>query len=499
MPGNSEIPTADVVNKVLSEGLFISKDALDLLRKSASKDIYEKAVVSAIQMARQERATTVEVRHVMAAISMSKGEAVESGARTRVAMGKEVDSEVELIYSPSDTMPVSDSVNSRADYFRSRFRRIERILRSRPDFSSSVSVGDIAKVSSQAPFKTIAMILKKDNRRLEVEDPSDSATLYMPKNPDPELEEKLSYLVVDMVVGVELRKYQGAVFISDVVLPDVPDTPAKRTKDPIVTLLLSDLHVGSQYFLEKEFATFAEWLSGAKGSAFSQEIANAVKYVIVAGDIVDGVFVYPKQEHELKIVSLERQYEEAVKALSKLPEYVHLIIGPGNHDVVRDAIPQPPIPKEFLGDLATERGNTTIVGNPAQVALHQIKFLIYHGQSLEDVVASVPGIEYSRPHDGMRFLLRARHLAPIYGGNTQICAAGEDDLTIPFKPEVFHAGHLHVAGISNYRGTQIVNSGTWQGKTSYQLNLGIEPTTTSLGVHFMKDGMSKLMYLRDLI
>jgi len=44
-----------------------------------------------------------------------------------------------------------------------------------------------------------------------------------------------------------------------------------------------------------------------------------------------------------------------------------------------------------------------------------------------------------------------------------------------------------------------VNSGTWQGKTPYQLNLGIEPTTASLGVHFMKDGISKLMYLKDLI
>ena len=499
MPSNSEIPAADVVNRVLSEGLFISKDALDLLRKSTARDVYEKAVVSAIQIARQERATAVEVRHVMAAISVSKGEVVEPGAKARVALGKEIDPEVELMYSPSDTMPVSDSVGSRVDYFRSRFRRLERILMSRPDFSSPVPVGEITKASSQAPFKTIAMILKKDSRRLEVEDPSDSATLYLPKNPDPELEEKLSYLVVDMVVGLELRKFQGAVFVNDVVLPDVPDTPAKKTKDPIVTLLLSDLHVGSQYYLEKEFTTLAEWLSGAKGTTSSQEIANAVKYVIIAGDIVDGVFVYPRQEHELKIVSLEKQYEEAVKALSKLPEYVHLIIGPGNHDVVRDAIPQPPIPRELLGDLVTERGNATIVGNPAQVSLHQIKFLIYHGQSLEDIVASVPGIEYSRPQDGMRFLLRARHLAPIYGGNTQICTEGEDDLTIPFKPEVFHAGHLHVAGTTSYRGTQIVNSGTWQGKTSYQLNLGIEPTTASMGVHFMKDGISRLMYLKDLI
>jgi len=499
LPSNSEIPASDVVNRILSEGLFISKDALDLLRKSASKDVYERAVISAIQMARQERANTVELRHVMAAMSVSKGEVVEVGVKAREALGKEIEPEVEVMYSPRDTMPMSDSVSSRVDYFQSRFRQLQRILMSRPDFNSPVPVGEISKMNSQASFKTIAMILRKDNRRLEVEDLKDSATLYMPKNPSPELEEKLSYLVVDMVVGLELRKFQGVVFINDVVLPDVPDTPPKKTRDAIVTLLLSDLHVGSQYYLEKEFAKLAEWLSGRIGTASSQSIANAVKYVIVAGDIVDGVFVYPKQERELKIVSLEKQYEEALKALYRLPEYIHLIIGPGNHDVVRDAIPQPPIPKEFLGDFVTERGNATIVGNPAQVSLHQVRFLIYHGQSLEDIVASVPGIEYSRPHDGMKFLLRARHLAPIYGGNTQICTEGEDDLTIPFKPEVFHAGHVHVAGITSYRGTQIVNSGTWQGKTSYQQNLGIEPTTASLGVHFMKDGISRLMFLKDLV
>ncbi|HYA22011.1 MAG TPA: hypothetical protein VEG31_02430, partial [Thermoproteota archaeon] len=275
MPSNSEIPASDVVNRILSEGLFISKDALDLLRTSVTRDIYEKAVVSAIQMARQERASAVEVRHVMAAISVSRGEVVEVGIKTREALGKEIEPEVEVMYSPRDTMPVSDSVSSRVDYFQSRFRQLQRILMSRPDFSSPAPVGEISKANSQAPFKTIAMILKKDNRRMEVEDLKDSATLYMPKNPDPELEEKLSYLVVDMVVGLELRKFQGAVFINDVVLPDVPDTPPKRTRDAIVTLLLSDLHVGSQYYLEKEFAALADWLSGLKGTSSSQAIANA--------------------------------------------------------------------------------------------------------------------------------------------------------------------------------------------------------------------------------
>ena len=499
MSNSSEVGAAEIVNRVLSEGLFINRDALDLLRKSITKEVYEKTISKAIRMTREEKASTVEVKHVLAAISISQGEAVEPGQASKLPLGKEIDSEVELIYNPPDRMSVSDSVESRTEYFRNRLSKLEKILRSRPDYSSPVSIGEISRNQSQAPLKAIVMITKKEGRRLVVEDLDGSATVMLPRKSDPELEEKFARLIEDMVVGLDLRCFQDAILINDIVLPDVPDTPIQKTRVPIVTILLSDLHVGSNFFLEKEFSLLTEWMSGDRGTTFSREIANAVKYVVVAGDIVDGVFVYPKQERELKIVNLEEQYREAQKVLLKIPDYTHMVIGPGNHDIVRDAIPQPPIPKDLMGELVTDRGNVTMVGNPAHILLHGISFLVYHGQSLEDIAASVPSIEYSKPHDGMRFLLRARHLAPIYGGNTQICAEGEDDLAISMKPDVFHAGHVHVAGMCSYRGTQIVNSGAWQGLTPFQSNLGIQPTTAKLGVHLMKEGRSTLLSLTDLI
>jgi DNA polymerase II small subunit len=49
-------------------------------------------------------------------------------------------------------------------------------------------------------------------------------------------------------------------------------------------------------------------------------------------------------------------------------------------------------------------------------------------------------------------------------------------LVIDTVPDVFHAGHVHVIGSSEYRGTLLVNSGTWQGQTSFQMNMGLEPT-----------------------
>ena len=43
-------------------------------------------------------------------------------------------------------------------------------------------------------------------------------------------------------------------------------------------------------------------------------------------------------------------------------------------------------------------------------------------------------------------------------------------------PDIFHAGHVHTLDRMNYRGTLILNSGTWQGQTKFQANMGIVPT-----------------------
>jgi len=85
----------------------------------------------------------------------------------------------------------------------------------------------------------------------------------------------------------------------------------------------------------------------------------------------------------------------------------------------------------------------------------------------------------------MEYLLGVRHLAPIYGDNTQIALTETDDLVIADKPDAFHTGHLHIFGMAEYRGTKMVNSGAWQEQTPYQNSLRIMPTPGTFGVYFM--------------
>jgi DNA polymerase II small subunit len=101
---------------------------------------------------------------------------------------------------------------------------------------------------------------------------------------------------------------------------------------------------------------------------------------------------------------------------------------------------------------------------------------MYHGQGLDDIIATTPGLSYSKPAEAMKVLLKARHLAPIYGERTPIAPEQEDMMVITEVPDIFHSGHVHVTDVQNYRSTLVVNSGAWQSQTKFQQTMGIMPT-----------------------
>ena len=101
---------------------------------------------------------------------------------------------------------------------------------------------------------------------------------------------------------------------------------------------------------------------------------------------------------------------------------------------------------------------------------------MFHGQSIDDIVRTTPGLAYDKPVNVMRHLLRARHLSPIYGSSTPIAPEKEDMLIIDDIPDIFHSGHVHVLDLDMYRGILLINSGAWQKQTAFQASVGITPT-----------------------
>ena len=150
---------------------------------------------------------------------------------------------------------------------------------------------------------------------------------------------------------------------------------------------------------------------------------------MVAGDIVDGIGVYPNQDEDLSIKNITLQYEEAARLFGQIRSDIKIIIAPGNHDASRLAEPQPAVPEEYAKDLYN-MDNVEFVSNPAIVSLDGVKTLIYHASSFVDMDMNVKGLE--QKHSGliMKELLEKRHLAPIYGERTPLASEIEDYLVI---------------------------------------------------------------------
>ena len=369
-------------------------------------------------------------------------------------------------------------------YFRNRFETVSRMLRSRHEFGGAQDISRARRSTREVRF--IGMIsdirpTKNGHRILELEDETDRiSALVLADSPA-----SSETYVTDEVVGVVGRvNDRGLVIAESVVRPDVPGTRAFHgVGEHIRAAFLSDVHVGSNTFLADKWAKLTGWMSS------DDEVARSLRYLVVSGDVVDGIGVYPRQDEELAIDDVYAQYEALAKMMAALPDHVSVVMIPGNHDAVRPAEPQPalPPPIQTLFD-----SNITFAGNPRLVSLDGVRVLAYHGRSMDDFVSTIPGMNSHRPLDAMREMLRMRHLAPIYGGKTPIAPEAEDHLIIQDVPDIFATGHVHSVGVDTYRGVILVNSSTWQAQTPYQKMRNIEPLPARLPIIDLATGAATI-------
>jgi DNA polymerase II small subunit len=100
---------------------------------------------------------------------------------------------------------------------------------------------------------------------------------------------------------------------------------------------------------------------------------------------------------------------------------------------------------------------------------------MYHGVSLDELIAELPDASYERPAEAMTYLLEKRHLAPQYGGQVRIAPEERDHLVIEEVPDIFQAGHVHKFSYTTHRGVLTVNSSCWQSQTDFQASVNLNP------------------------
>jgi len=366
------------------------------------------------------------------------------------------------------------------DYFRDRLESLSSILRSRADVSGATTASQVPDGIKWHKVKFIGMVNSKKEFRdgtvvVELED--EEGLVKVTFRGDEAIRKKAARLLVDEVVCILGATRNGSsVIAEDVIWPDIPyqSRNLPSSSDHNYAVLTSDVHIGSKTFLRDDFERFLGWLRGETDEPRLNEIASRTKYLVIAGDLVDGVGIYPNQEEELDVADLYDQYKIAAEYLSTLPDRIKIIIIPGNHDACRPTLPTPPIYSDYAAPLYSMR-NVLMLGDPSFVNLGGQTFLLTHGRSLDDVIPFLPDCNFREPQRAMVELLKSRHIAPIYGEKTPLAPEPKDRLVIDPVPDIFHAGHVHVEGVAEYRGVLVVNSGTWQSQTKYQLSAGIVP------------------------
>ncbi|MEM2936992.1 MAG: DNA-directed DNA polymerase II small subunit [Candidatus Bathyarchaeia archaeon] len=402
------------------------------------------------------------------------------GKRLFRPYAKEVEANINIVEDFGGKLSSNGTIERYLEYFRDRFKRLERLLRQRIDAKSATSIVEALKAPPNTKLKIIGMVTEKREQKqkvfLTIEDMTANVTVLVPQNSPKELLDKARMLLLDQVICVSVTKTRGSLLIAeDIILPNIAQKTRNKASVPVYAVLTSDMHVGSVMFQKEAFNRFVLWLNGKYGSEEMRETASHVKYVLIAGDIVDGIGVYPNQGKELLVKDIYSQYKLAAKFIEQIPDYIEVIIIPGNHDAPRNALPQPPISNAFLEPLQESR-KVYSLGNPCFLSLHNVEVLMYHGRSLDDVLSTVPGMVYTHPEKAMTLLLQSRHLAPVYGGKTPLSPESRDFLVIERVPDIFHAGHIHTLGQTNYKGVSVVNSGCWQAQTEYMRRLGVVPT-----------------------
>jgi DNA polymerase II small subunit len=249
----------------------------------------------------------------------------------------------------------------------------------------------------------------------------------------------------------------------------------KRANESVCIAFISDVHVGSKYFREDLFEKFTQWLNLEYGNIASREIASKIKYLVITGDLVEGIGVFPNQIEDLTIYDQVSQYEEAAKLLSKLPNHLEIFIIPGNHDAVRRSLPQPYIPERFAPSLFKDK-RVHLLTNPCTINFHGIEVFAFHGNALTDILSSTPGHDFSKPVKALELLVKCRHIAPIYGQTTPIAPESTDRLVMRTIPDVVHTGHIHINDTKRYKGITLIVSGGFQDQTPFQKRMNIEPT-----------------------
>jgi len=386
---------------------------------------------------------------------------------------EKIEKNYEIIKSREVFEATAGKVESFKKLFQDRYKKIRKILQSRVSVSSVVDI-EFAK-KNEGEETIIAMVLDKRESKFgymfELEDLSGNIVAFSDQNIGKDI-------LPDDIIAIKGIVRNGKLTIKDVTYPGIDNINRKEkildSENGIA--FISDVHVGSKMFLRENFINFINWLNS------NNDDVKKIKYLVIAGDLVDGIGIYPNQEKDLELDDIYDQYSELADLIGRIRDDITIFMIPGNHDLVRIAEPQPTLGQDIK---SLFNKNTIFLSNPAYISIEGFRTLIYHGASLNDLMDLIKGMKLEMADRMMIELLKRRHLAPFYGRNVPIVPLEEDFMVIDEIPDMFVTGHIHVHKKANYYGTLLLNASTWQKQTDYQKMHNFNPDPCIVSIKYL--------------
>jgi DNA polymerase II small subunit len=330
--------TEDIISKFADAEILLDEDAYHKIRNYNDSSNLVDSLINHLTISSPEMMVlTGELVEDYLGKSSAQ-EIIDESAQSKLVPR---DFDFEVLQDTSRKSYTNGEIKDLSSYFKSRYHKLKEMLSHKRELTDVNSVKEATSLDDVV--KIVGMVneirnTKNNHKLIELEDETGNATVLI-HNENHEVFEQAERIVKDEVVGVVGSRKGSLIMASQLINPGVPRIDEKSMN--FGTVFLSDTHIGSSTFLEDAFQRFINWVNGDFGDEEQREIANNVKYIVVAGDIVDGIGVYPSQDKELTIKDIHQQYEEAARLFGDISD-VKIIIAPGNHDASRLASPNPP-------------------------------------------------------------------------------------------------------------------------------------------------------------
>ena len=500
----------NILKLFIEKGFLLDKEMLDFLNELKDEEIANEIIEKIAIFSRQKIITKNlvnqnidKLRSILFELDGDKKKLIERFF-VNVSISVEVKKETSLENNPinkgidekmnsfvkilSSPISVSQKLEVRdfVKHFRNRYNFLKGLLQQRPELESLSSIDKINR--NKKTFSIIGIVnektvTKSKNIILEVEDLTGKAKLLINQAKE-EIFNKAKEIVLDDVIGFKCSGNGELLYVNDFFYPDCFVKEKHRSDREVYAVFISDIHIGSSMFLQKNFEKFLDWINGINCDSGQKELLKKIKYIFIIGDTIDGVGVYPGQEKFLEIKDIKEQYKKLAEYLARIPSYISVIMCAGQHDGVRVAEPQPPIGEDF-GEALHKIPNLYLVSNPSLVEIEGnplkkgIKILMYHGASMHPIINEIEELRLINAHHYparvVKHLLLRRHLAPIHGSMVYIPDRNEDPLLIKEVPDVVVTGDLHKTDIDKYNGSLIICSSCWQSITPFEEKVGNLP------------------------